>query len=141
MLGSIRGVLRVWWRDLLTDTRPAADAWEDGWQEALRSACAVLAASDGIVDKFFESRAGGLTVYQRDPSGQYQLYYAHLESYAPGLQEGDVVRQGQLIGFVGTSGNAPKDVPHLHFAIFRMGPHRRWWEGEAVNPYPLLARK
>ena len=101
----------------------------------------VIAAADGIVDKFFESRAGGLTIYQRDPSGQYQLYYAHLESYAPGLQEGDVVRQGQLIGFVGTSGNAPKDVPHLHFAIFRMGPSRRWWEGEAVNPYPLLARR
>jgi peptidoglycan LD-endopeptidase LytH len=99
----------------------------------------VVAAADGVVDKLFTSKSGGLTVYERDPSGLYQLYYAHLESYAPGLDEGDAVRQGQVIGYVGTSGNAPKDVPHLHFAIFRMGPQRKWWEGDAVNPFPLLA--
>jgi murein DD-endopeptidase MepM/ murein hydrolase activator NlpD len=99
----------------------------------------VMAAADGVVDKLFTSKSGGLTIYERDPSGVYQLYYAHLESYAPGLDEGDAVRQGQVIGYVGTSGNAPKDVPHLHFAIFRMGPQRKWWEGDAVNPFPLLA--
>jgi peptidoglycan LD-endopeptidase LytH len=99
----------------------------------------VLAAADGVVDKLFTSKQGGLTIYERDPSGLYQLYYAHLESYAPGLDEGDAVRQGQVIGYVGTSGNAPKDVPHLHFAIVRMGPERRWWKGDAVNPFPLLA--
>jgi len=99
----------------------------------------VLAAADGTVDKLFTSKQGGLTIYERDPSGFYQLYYAHLESYAPGLDEGDAVRQGQVIGYVGTSGNAPRDVPHLHFAIFRMGPQRKWWEGDAVNPFPLLA--
>jgi murein DD-endopeptidase MepM/ murein hydrolase activator NlpD len=99
----------------------------------------VVAAADGVVDKLFTSKAGGLTIYERDASGGYQLYYAHLESYAPGIDEGDHVRQGQVIGFVGTSGNAPKDTPHLHFAIFRMGPERRWWKGEPVNPYPLLA--
>jgi len=99
----------------------------------------VLAAADGVVDKLFNSQQGGLTIYERDPSSLYQLYYAHLESYAPGLDEGDAVRQGQVIGYVGTSGNAPKDVPHLHFAIFRMGPERRWWKGDAVNPFPLLA--
>jgi murein DD-endopeptidase MepM/ murein hydrolase activator NlpD len=101
----------------------------------------VVAAADGVVDKLFTSKAGGLTIYERDPSGLYQLYYAHLESYAPGIAEGDVVQQGQVIGYVGTSGNAPKDVPHLHFAVFRMGPDRRWWKGEAVNPFPLLARR
>lgn len=99
----------------------------------------ILAAADGTVDKLFTSKAGGLTIYERDPSGLYELYYAHLESYAPGLDEGDAVRQGQVIGYVGTSGNAPKDVPHLHFTIFRMGPDRRWWKGDAVNPFPLLA--
>ena len=99
----------------------------------------VLAAADGVVDKLFTSKAGGLTIYERDPSGAYELYYAHLESYAPGLDEGDAVRQGQVIGYVGTSGNAPKHVPHLHFAIFRVGPDHRWWQGDAVNPFPLLA--
>ena len=99
----------------------------------------VVAAADGVVDKLFTSKSGGLTVYQRDPSSVYQLYYAHLESYAPGLDEGDALRQGQVIGYVGTSGNAPKDVPHLHFAVFRMGAQRKWWEGDAVNPFPLLA--
>lgn len=99
----------------------------------------ILAAADGTVDKLFTSKAGGLTIYERDPSGLYELYYAHLESYAPGLDEGDAVRQGQVIGYVGTSGNAPKDVPHLHFTIFRLTPERRWWKGDAVNPFPLLA--
>jgi murein DD-endopeptidase MepM/ murein hydrolase activator NlpD len=99
----------------------------------------VVAAADGIVAKLFTSAAGGLTIYELEPSGQYELYYAHLESYAPGLGEGDAVQQGQVIGYVGTSGNAPKEVPHLHFAIFRLGPERAWWKGEAINPYPLLA--
>jgi len=99
----------------------------------------VVAAADGVVDKLFTSKAGGLTIYERDASGLYQLYYAHLESYAPGIDEGDALQQGQVIGYVGTSGNAPKDVPHLHFAIVRMGPERRWWKGDAVNPFPLLA--
>jgi murein DD-endopeptidase MepM/ murein hydrolase activator NlpD len=99
----------------------------------------IVAAADGVVDKLFTSKAGGLTIYERDPSGRYELYYAHLESYAPGLDEGDAVRQGQVIGYVGTSGNAPKDVPHLHFTIFRLGPEGKWWKGDAVNPFPLLA--
>jgi murein DD-endopeptidase MepM/ murein hydrolase activator NlpD len=100
----------------------------------------VLAAADGVVVKLFTSDAGGLTIYEVEPSGHYELYYAHLESYAPGVHEGDAVRQGQVIGYVGTSGNAPKDVPHLHFAIYRLGPDRRWWKGDALDPYPLLAR-
>jgi len=101
----------------------------------------VVAAEDGRIAKLFESKAGGLTIYQFDPTEGYALYYAHLESYAPGLDEGDRVRKGQVIGYVGTSGNAPKDVPHLHFAIFRLGPDKRWWQGDAINPYPLLARR
>ena len=97
--------------------------------------------SRGRIAKLFDSKAGGLTIYQFDPTEGYALYYAHLESYAPGLDEGDRVRKGQVIGYVGTSGNAPKDVPHLHFAIFRVGPDKRWWQGDAINPYPLLARR
>jgi murein DD-endopeptidase MepM/ murein hydrolase activator NlpD len=101
----------------------------------------VVAAGDGRIARLFDSKAGGLTIYQFDRSERFALYYAHLESYAPGLDEGDHVRKGQVIGYVGTSGNAPKDVPHLHFAVFRLGPDKRWWQGEAINPYPLLARR
>jgi len=101
----------------------------------------ILAAEDGTIVKLYESKAGGLTIYELEPSGNYELYYAHLESYAPGVHEGDAVRQGQVIGYVGTSGNAPKDVPHLHFSVIALGAERSWWKGTAVNPYPLLMRR
>ena len=95
----------------------------------------VLAVEDGKIAKIFTSAAGGLTVYQFDPSEKYVYYYAHLDSYAPGLEEGAVLRKGDLIGKVGTTGNAPKDTPHLHFAISKLGPDRRWWGGTALDPY------
>jgi murein DD-endopeptidase MepM/ murein hydrolase activator NlpD len=100
----------------------------------------VLAAVDGTVAKLFTSQAGGLTVYEFDRSGELCYYYAHLDRYATGLAEGMALRRGDRVGEVGTSGNAPKDTPHLHFAMFRLGPDKRWWEGEAVNPYPLLLK-
>ena len=99
---------------------------------------AVRAVEDGVIAKLFLSKAGGITVYQFDPSGRFVYYYAHLERYAEDLREGAAVRRGQTLGFVGTSGNAPPDTPHLHFAIFRLGPERRWWEGQALNPFPVL---
>ena len=68
----------------------------------------------------------------------YAYYYAHLERYADGLKDGDDVRRGQVIGYVGTSGNAPRDTPHLHFAIFRLTDEKRWWQGTAIDPYPVL---
>jgi peptidoglycan LD-endopeptidase LytH len=98
----------------------------------------VLAVADGHIEKLFDSANGGLTIYQFEPSGRYVYYYAHLQRYAAGLKEGDRVRRGQVIGYVGSSGNASPDAPHLHFAIFRLGPEKRWWEGTPVNPYPLL---
>jgi murein DD-endopeptidase MepM/ murein hydrolase activator NlpD len=98
----------------------------------------VRAVADGTIAKLFESVPGGHTIYHFDPSGRYCYYYAHLERYAKGLGEGDRVRRGQVVGYVGTSGNAPPDTPHLHFAVYRLGPERRWWEGEPLNPYPML---
>jgi peptidoglycan LD-endopeptidase LytH len=95
----------------------------------------VLAVDDGVVRKLFTSRYGGFTVYQFDPSETYCYYYAHLDRYAEGLAEGRLVRQGQRIGYVGTTGNAPPQTPHLHFAIFKLGPDRHWWEGVAINPF------
>jgi murein DD-endopeptidase MepM/ murein hydrolase activator NlpD len=98
----------------------------------------VVAIEGGKVARLFFSKAGGITVYQFDPTEQYCYYYAHLERYAEGLVEGQELRKGQVIGYVGTSGNAPKDTPHLHFAIFRLTEAKRWWEGTPIDPYDVL---
>lgn len=100
----------------------------------------VVAVDDGRIAKLFTSKAGGLTVYHFDPAGRLAYYYAHLDRYAEGLREGMEVRRGDLIGYVGASGNANPQAPHLHFAVFRLGQPPRWWEGEPVNPYPALSR-
>lgn len=99
----------------------------------------VLAVADGHVEKLFDSDRGGLTIYQFEPTGRYAYYYAHLERYAPGLEEGATLRQGEVIGYVGSSGNADPAAPHLHFAIFLLGPEKRWWEGTPIDPWPLLS--
>ena len=99
----------------------------------------VLAVADGKVEKLFLSKPGGLTVYQFDTAEKLAYYYAHLDRYAPGLAEGQPLKRGEVVGFVGSSGNANPAHPHLHFAIFELGPEKRWWEGRAINPYPLLA--
>ena len=100
----------------------------------------VVAVDDGRVTKLFTSKAGGLTVYQYDSAGQLTYYYAHLQRYVDGLHEGQEVHRGDVIGYVGSSGNADPGTPHLHFAVFRLGTPPKWWEGEPVNPYPALSR-
>jgi murein DD-endopeptidase MepM/ murein hydrolase activator NlpD len=99
----------------------------------------VVAVDDGTVVKLFNSARGGLTVYQFEPTASYCYYYAHLDRYAAGLREGLALKKGDLVGYVGTTGNAPPQTPHLHFAIFKLGPEKRWWEGVAVNPFTLWA--
>jgi len=98
----------------------------------------VVAVEDGTVEKLFRSDAGGLTIYQFDPSRSVAYYYAHLQGYAEGLADGAPVSRGQVIGYVGTTGNARPDAPHLHFAIFLLGPEKKWWDGEAIDPYLVL---
>jgi len=98
----------------------------------------VRAVEDGTIARLFFSKAGGITVYQFDPSTAFCYYYAHLDRYAEGLREGQSVRKGQIVGYVGTSGNAPKNTPHLHFAIFRLTEAKRWWEGTPIDPYDIL---
>jgi murein DD-endopeptidase MepM/ murein hydrolase activator NlpD len=100
----------------------------------------VVAVDDGRVVKLFTSREGGLTVYQYDREGTLAYYYAHLQAYAPGLREGRELKRGDAIGTVGSTGNANPNAPHLHFGVFRLGTPARWWEGQAVNPYPALRR-
>ncbi len=100
----------------------------------------VVAAAEGIVEKlFFSEGGGGITAYVRSPDRRWMYYYAHLQSYAPGLREGQRVARGDRIGLVGSTGNANPAGPHLHFAIHGMSGGERWWQGRAVNPYPLLA--
>jgi peptidoglycan LD-endopeptidase LytH len=98
----------------------------------------VKAVEDGTIARLFYSKAGGITIYQFDPTSTFCYYYAHLERYADGLREGAKVRRGDVIGYVGTSGNAPKNTPHLHFAIFRLTDAKHWWEGTAIDPYDVL---
>lgn len=100
----------------------------------------VIAAAPGTVEKLFYSEGGGgVTVYVRSPDRRWIHYYAHLQHYAPGLREGQAVERGEVLGTVGSSGNASPDAPHLHFAVHRVSPEDDWHGGEPVNPYPLLA--
>ncbi|CAN5308411.1 hypothetical protein BH09PSE3_BH09PSE3_09330 [soil metagenome] len=101
----------------------------------------VLAASAGRIEKLFDSAQGGHTVYIRTPDGKQSHYYAHLERYAEGLREGQAVAQGDVIAFVGNTGDADPGAPHLHFAIHEMAPNDKWYEGTPVDPYPYLAGK
>lgn len=100
----------------------------------------VLATTDGTVIKLFQSERGGITLYQIDPSGRYVYYYAHLARYADGIAEGKQVRRGDVIAYVGDTGNAGPGNFHLHFAISKITSPRQWSGGDPINPYPLLAR-
>jgi murein DD-endopeptidase MepM/ murein hydrolase activator NlpD len=99
----------------------------------------VRAVEDGRIQKLFTSKAGGLTIYEFDTTETFAYYYAHLDRYADGLLEGQMVRRGDVIGYVGSTGNASPDAPHLHFAIFRLGPERQWWKGDPINPYLVFS--
>jgi murein DD-endopeptidase MepM/ murein hydrolase activator NlpD len=98
----------------------------------------VLAAAEGKIIKLFSSERGGTAIYQLSPDNKFVFYYAHLERYAEGLKEGHVARQGEVIGYVGDTGNAGAGNYHLHFAVWFVTDPRRYWEGENINPYPLL---
>jgi murein DD-endopeptidase MepM/ murein hydrolase activator NlpD len=98
----------------------------------------VRAAGDGKVVKLFDSKPGGLTLYQFDPNEQHAYYYAHLDRYADGVKEGMQLKRGELLGYVGATGNADPNAPHLHFAVVALTPEKQWWKGTPINPYPLL---
>lgn len=99
----------------------------------------VVAATAGRIEKLFQSKAGGTTVYIRTADERWLTYYAHLSGYVAGLAEGQAIAVGQHIGFVGDSGNAGAGNTHLHFALHQMGPGETWYQGTPINPYPHLA--
>jgi peptidoglycan LD-endopeptidase LytH len=100
----------------------------------------VHAVTAGTIAKIFESKDGGHTVYQFDGDDRFCYYYAHLERYADTLHEGQRVNQGDIIGYVGTSGNAPANTPHLHFAVYQLDNQKRWWKGTPLDPYVVFTK-
>ena len=101
----------------------------------------VLAVDDGVVIKLFQSDKGGITLYQLDPSGKYAYYYAHLDRYADNIAEGKMLKQGDVVGYVGDTGNAGKGNYHLHFEVSKLTAPRKWYGGVQINPYYLLGGK
>ena len=98
----------------------------------------VVAVDDGKIAKLFKSKPGGLTVYQYDPAEKLAYYYAHLDRYAPDIKQGAKVKRGQVIGYVGSTGNARADAPHLHFTVYALPPGKQWWKGVSINPFEML---
>lgn len=98
----------------------------------------VLSADDGRILRLSSNTAGGTTIYAVDPKARIVYYYAHLARYRDSLRAGMQLTRGDTIGFVGTTGNAPKNIPHLHFQIMRMPANGKYWSGEPINPFPLL---
>jgi murein DD-endopeptidase MepM/ murein hydrolase activator NlpD len=137
LLVPVAGVLPAQLRDTFNEGRAGGRLHEALDIPAPRGT-PVLAAADGRVVKLFVSQRGGLTIYQLGDGGAVVYYYAHLDRYAEGLTAGQCVTQGQVIGYVGDTGNAGAGNYHLHFALWRVSDPRRYWQGVAINPYPLL---
>ena len=135
----VQGVSPGQLHDTYSDARAQGQRVHDAIDIMAPLGTPVVAAEDGRIAKlFFSQGGGGITVYQFDPGERYAYYYAHLDRYADGLAQGQTVRRGQVIGYVGATGNASPQAPHLHFAIFRLGPEKSWWKGSPINPYPVL---
>lgn len=98
----------------------------------------IVAADDGTILRMATNALGGITIYAADRDRQFVYYYAHLDHYRDGVLPGQRIQKGDTLGFVGTTGNAPKDVPHLHFQIMIWPADGKFWNGEPVNPYPVL---
>ena len=139
LLLPVRGVQAAQLHDTFSEARGGGTRPHEALDIMAPRGTPVLAAVDGTVEKLFESVPGGLTIYEFDRDRTRAYYYAHLDRYADGLAEGQALRRGDVIGYVGSTGNAAEDAPHLHFAIFVLGPEKRWWQGTAIDPYPLLA--
>jgi murein DD-endopeptidase MepM/ murein hydrolase activator NlpD len=136
----VRGVPRAALADNWGDARDGGARAHHGIDIMAPQGTPVIAAADGAIEKLFDSRLGGITLYQRSRDGRWTYYYAHLAGYAAGIREGMRVRAGQALGFVGDTGDAGPGNYHLHFGLSRRAPGSGWWQGEEVNPYPVLAR-
>lgn len=137
LLIPVQGVSAAQLTDTFTDARSGGRV-HDAIDIMAPAGTPVLAADNGTIVKLFDSKLGGITLYQFDEKGEVAYYYAHLQSYAPNVTENMKVKKGDVIGYVGSTGNASATAPHLHFAVMVLGPEKDWWKGVAINPYPLL---
>lgn len=135
----VAGFPRAALRDSWGDAREGGVRGHHGTDIIAPARTPVIAAAAGRVEKLFQSARGGITVYVRSPDRRWTYYYAHLAGYAGNLREGQAVKRGTLLGFVGDTGDAGPGNYHLHFGLTRMRPEERWWQGEDVDPYPILA--
>ena len=133
----VKGVKRSQLQDTFSDARSNGRV-HDAIDIMAPGGTPVLAAADGEIIKFWDSVAGGVTIYELTADKRYILYYAHLQSRQPGLNEHDQVKRGQVIAYVGDTGNAGPGNYHLHFAIAEAIDPKRWWSGPYINPFPLL---
>jgi peptidoglycan LD-endopeptidase LytH len=132
----VAGIERSQLRDSYTEAR--GDRIHQAMDVLAPRGTPVLSAAEGTVLKLFDSTPGGLMIYAIDPSGRFILLYGHLDRYADGLVDGMPLARGQVIGYVGTTGNAAVGTPHLHFEILRANAAVEWWHGVPLNPYTLL---
>jgi len=139
LMVPVAGIKPAQLRDTFTEARSEGRR-HDALDIAAPRSAQVLAAADGTIVKLFYSQKGGVTVYQRVGDDTVICYYAHLECYAEGLHEGQKVRQGELLGYVGDTGNSGAGNYHLHFAIWVVPDPKKFWDGTNINPYPLLQR-
>ena len=137
LLLPVQGITDAQLQDTFTDARSGGRV-HDAIDIMAPAGTPVLAVADGTVEKLFDSKLGGTTLYQFNPQRTLAYYYAHLQGYAPGIAEKQSLKRGQVLGYVGATGNADPAAPHLHFAIFELGPEQQWWKGTAINPYPQL---
>jgi murein DD-endopeptidase MepM/ murein hydrolase activator NlpD len=135
----VAGVRSEQLQDTYTDARSEGRA-HDAIDIMAPAGTPVMAASDGEIVRLFQSDRGGTTIYQLNPDKKLVFYYAHLQRYADGLVVGKFARQGEVIGYVGDTGNAGAGNYHLHFSIAVLADPKRYWAGTNINPYPLLRR-
>jgi murein DD-endopeptidase MepM/ murein hydrolase activator NlpD len=126
--------------DTYTQARAGGARRHDAIDIMAATGTPVVSAAPGRVEKlYFSDGGGGISAYVRSDDGLWNYYYAHLSAYAPGLREGQRLHRGSPVGYVGFTGNANPEGPHLHFAVNRMAPGEKWYQGTPINPYPLLA--
>lgn len=134
----VAGVSRASIADSWGDTREGGKRMHHGTDIMAAGGTPVSAVAEGTIEKLYRDARGGITLYQRSADRRWIYYYAHLKGYAQGLHEGQAVRAGDPLGFVGDTGDAGPGNYHLHFGLTRTTPDQHWWQGEDVNPYPWL---
>lgn len=138
----VAGVETEQLRDTFEDARGGGSRLHQALDIMAPRGTPVIAAAAGTVEKLFHSNAGGNTIYVRSPDRATLFYYAHLDRYAGGLREGQMVAKGQALGEVGSTGDASPEAPHLHFEIMQTTPNSKWYDSAtSVDPYPLLTGK